>query len=279
MRSGSNPLRAGSGAEAAVPDASISPTTTFAGRVLVLSSRVAPSRYTIAPPTTAAPRAMTVTASGRTDRAYPPSPFSRENPPSGAGIGGEQKRHARARIAVQLELALHQLRELVRDRQPQATAGGARPVTAVEALEHLLTLLGWHARAVVDDLEGHAAAVRARADADARSRRRVHERVLEHGAADAQHLVGIGQRRHGAVGLDGEAAAAGPRRRLELAAEHLGGGVQVDRFGLDRQAPRVHARQIEQVGGHAREPRHLVAHRVQEVVARPLVDLLVLEQL
>ena len=48
---------------------------------------------------------------------------------------------------------------------------------------------------------------------------------------------------------------------------------------LDPHPAGVEAREVEQVGGELRQPRHLLAHRFQELLARLLVEILVGHQL
>ena len=73
--------------------------------------------------------------------------------------------------------------------------------------------------------------------------------------------------------------AAAPGARVELLLQQLRDVPEVDRRMLDPHPAGVEPREVEQVGGELRQPRHLLAHRLQELLARLLVEILVRHQL
>src|SRR3954451_7222228 len=87
----------------------------------------------------------------------------------------------------------------------------------------------------------------------------------------------------------GPAAGPGPPRvevvpgrdppRLELRRELRREPGQVDRLRRDRQPACVEPREVEQLRRELREPRHLLAHLHEELLARLLVQARLLEQL
>ena len=73
--------------------------------------------------------------------------------------------------------------------------------------------------------------------------------------------------------------AGGLRERLEALDELLRSRGQVHRLGLEPELTRIEPGQVEQVGGEPREPVDLTARRLEEIASRPLVEILVREQL
>ena len=68
-------------------------------------------------------------------------------------------------------------------------------------------------------------------------------------------------------------------RGVNSAVSSAASPAEVDGLGHRRQPPRVEPGQVEQVGGELREPRHLLAHRGEELLARRRVEPRLLEQL
>src|SRR5581483_560164 len=229
----------------------------------------------------------TVTTFSPTERS---AAFSRENGSAREGVRprGRGLRLLRRQAegedgapgpGIELELPTHQLRELPRDREPEAAAGGLMAVVcAVEPVEDVLRMLRRDSRAFVLDDEPRDAVLRLRADSDRRARRRVQDRVLDEDAPDLHHALLV---------RDGEDVAVEhlewmvrrPRHRREVAGDDAGDLADRERLALDAQLARVEPGQVEQLRGELREARHLVAHAREELESRLLVHLLVGEQL
>ena len=178
-------------------------------------------------------------------------------------------------MRIELDPAAHHLRELTGNRQAEPAAGGPRPVQAVETLEDLLLGLAGDLRAVVRDRQRRPAAVHRRRNPHRRARRRVHEGVLQQDPPDLEHPLGISfrgddLRRH----FDRVVAGAAPELGCHLLRELR----QLDRFARNGQAARIQARQIEQVGRKLRQPRDLLAHLAEELLARRLVQVGIVHQ-
>src|SRR5262249_48971361 len=115
---------------------------------------------------TAAPSASTVTASGRTASSVARFPvktvsgLAERRTLLPAGIGRKHERHARSLAPVELQLAVHQLCQLMRNRKAEPAPRGPRPLAPVEALEDLLALIDRNAGAIVGHLERDPAAER-----------------------------------------------------------------------------------------------------------------------
>src|SRR5437764_417107 len=100
---------------------------------------------------------------------------------------GQNQRELRAPgVRFHLQCAVHQFRQLFRDRQAEATAGCAGAVKAVEALEQLLLLLRRDAAALVLDLQHGVVAARRGSNPHRSSFWRVQKRVLDQDPADLQ---------------------------------------------------------------------------------------------
>ena len=152
--------------------------------------------------------------------------------------------------------------------QPEAAARGAAAVEAVEALEDLLLRLARDPGAVVGDGQGRPAAV---------ERRPRRARSCRAACARARSRPGSG--RSAARARRRRAPATEPARpRLECvpAGAARGGTRRPARSAssarstaprCDREPARVEPRQVEQVGGELRQPRHLLAHRAEELLA------------
>ena len=67
--------------------------------------------------------------------------------------------------------------------------------------------------------------------------------------------------------------------RVELARDRARELREVHRLGVELDRAGVEARQVEQVHRQLLEPLHLLAHGLEELAARLLVEVLVLEQL
>ena len=105
----------------------------------------------------------------------------------------------------------------------------------------------------------------------------MHQGVFEQNAHDLEDPLRIAARAGGSV--------AGVFKRVlrrqsdagELLDRGPGEACQVERLGLDVQAPGVEPREVEQVVGQLRQPPHLAGHRLEELPPGRLVELLVLE--
>ena len=107
----------------------------------------------------------------------------------------------------------------------------------------------------------------------------MHERVLDERAADPQDAALVPEGRRAAVRLELERMAGGDGDRPELVGERLRQLAQVDALPLDVHAPGVEARQVEEILRQPLEPVDLLAHRLEELRACRLVEVLVGQQL
>ena len=130
-------------------------------------------------------------------------------------------------------------------------------------------------------LDGKAREPVRSADSDPNGRRRlrVQERVLDEGPPDLQHALRVGESDHLVLQLDLDRLVPPLRDRRELLPQRLCELPEVDRLPLDAQLSRVDSREVEQLRRQLRETCDLLSHRLQELAARPLVELLLGEQL
>ena len=171
---------------------------------------------------------------------------------------------------------LHPLGQLLGDREPEP--GPACLVARVEALEELVAARRVDARPAIRDGELRGAVLRSGADGHRRALGRVAEGVVEQDAHDLCHPF----RSHAGNPSSGSARSTSVwcwRARPELARDLPRQCRQVDLLALHRDRPGVEPRQVEQVDGQLLEARDLLAHRLQELAPRLVVELLVLEQL
>ena len=177
--------------------------------------------------------------------------------------GGVRRKHEReARRPgqrLELEPAAHQRRELARDREAEAAAGGDRAVEPVEAVEDVR--------------------LRRRARSPARRRRPTSSRrparpscaesrtVVPGGVctiAFSTRMRPICSTRSSSpsagtapADVDLERVAARGDARPELDREQLAERREIEALGRDRQPARVHPREVEQVGRELGQARHL----------------------
>jgi hypothetical protein len=103
--------------------------------------------------------------------------------------------------------------------------------------------------------------------------------VLDQRATDLKRPLGVGQDDRVLLDCQLERVVGGQCHCAELVHERARHRGQLEGLALDSQAPRIEPRQVEQIGGELLEPLHLLAHRVEELVARLLVEVLVPEEL
>ena len=123
----------------------------------------------------------------------------------------------------ELDRAVHGAGELARDREPEAAAGRAAPVAAVEALEDLHARARGDARAVVLDVERGTAAVVAPSRTSTCVPGGVWtQRVLDQRPADLQDVLLVAERRGRVRRADLEQLVRRARPRPELRRRELG---------------------------------------------------------
>ena len=112
-----------------------------------------------------------------------------------------------------------------------------------------------------------------------RPRRGVHERVVEQRPADLEHAQLVGARDRASFDLDVDRVVPLLGENAELLGDRVGDLPEIDRLVLDPHPARVEPREVEQIGRELGEPVDLLAHRLEELPPRLLVELLVGHQL
>ena len=112
-----------------------------------------------------------------------------------------------------------------------------------------------------------------------RPRRRVHEGVLDEGAPDLQHALLVAEGKRAAVCRDVENVVGLQCHPHELRHCRLRDLVERHDLPLEIEVPCVQTGKIEQLGGELLEACDLLAHRLEELPPRGLVEILVVEQL
>ena len=97
--------------------------------------------------------------------------------------------------------------------------------------------------------------------------------------ADLEHAELVRTRDRQAFDDHLEPVAAAQGERTELLLEQLRDVAEVDRSVLDPHPAGIEPREVEQIGCELRQPRHLLAHRLQEFLAGRLVQVFVRHQL
>ena len=215
-----------------------------------------------------------------------PLPFSRENGSAGSAAHrrrGRAEHDAHDRPpgrGLEHDLAAHHCHQLARDREPEPAAGRDRAVAAVEAVEDVRRVLGARSRARRPRPRGSACS----RSAQARSVTCVPSGVC-------MSALSTSARTTWSTRSSSARATGCPRRRrsthvpfrsatrAELGADDPRDLAEVDGLVLDVHPARVEPGEIEQVGGELRQPVDLLAHRLEELLPRRLVDVLVRHQL
>ena len=122
-------------------------------------------------------------------------------------------------------------------------------------------------------------AVRARPQRHPRPLRGVHERVVEQRPADLEHAQLVRARDRPAFDLDVDRMAPQLGDHAKLLRDRLSDFPEIDGLVLDVHPARVEPREVEQIGRELGEPVDLLAHRLEKLPPRLLVELLVHHQL
>ena len=107
----------------------------------------------------------------------------------------------------------------------------------------------------------------------------MHESVLDEHARDLQHALLVANGERAAVRRDVERVVRLQRNRRKLRERRLRDLVERHHLALQVEVASVESGQVEQLGRQLLEPQHLLSHRLQELKARLLIQVLVVEQL
>ena len=109
--------------------------------------------------------------------------------------------------------------------------------------------------------------------------RRVHERVVDERAADLEHAQLVAARDRAPFDATSSGWSFRSATARELLRDELRDRAQVDRLVLDPHPAGIETREVEQVRRQLRQPVDLLAHRLEELLPRRLVQILVRHQL
>ena len=183
------------------------------------------------------------------------------------------------RRRVDREAALHALGEVARDREPQP--GALRVVGRVEGLEDALHGGALDAGSRVADRELHASVLARRAHHDVRAVGRVGERIVEQDTNDLGHALGVAGDRDLAIGkVQRDLRSGGARRAgVNSPATLRASSPRSTCSGRSSSEPASRRERSSSSVASTVQAVDLVAHLAEELMARLLVELLVLEQL